>query len=201
MIKTSFRLPSRITSSICPTRIQSYSPSPEPTGASALNKPNVLILHPSGTNYCTRTSGFSSVGCIAHRDALPLAVISSPETARWICKYRSRRRQFALPAKEKISEISSLERSLSVCERDGKQAGWYAEETKGKSSYKRSFSSAMTVGIPVMHRCNDCYISHSMQHEGVWTQITQHTWGVVMKWAVAMVIRRYTVTELRGHKM
>lgn len=83
MIRTSFRLPAHITSSICPTRIQSYSPgSPEPTGAAALNKPNVLILHPSGTNYCTRTSGFSSVGCIAHRRALPLAVILQPETAR-----------------------------------------------------------------------------------------------------------------------
>lgn len=69
MIRASFS-PPQITSSVCPTRIQSYSPSPEPNGAPALNTQNVLILHPSGTKYCTRTSGFSSVGCIAHCDVL-----------------------------------------------------------------------------------------------------------------------------------
>lgn len=59
----------------------------------------------------------------------------------------------ALPAKEKISPISSLERSLSVCERDGKLAGCSAEGTKGKSSpsSKSSFSSAITAAVT--HRC------------------------------------------------
>lgn len=151
MIRASFSLPSRITSSICPTRIQSYSPSPEPTGAPALNKQNVLILHPSGTNYCTRTSGFSSVGCIAHRDAPPLAVIFQPELAGWICKYRNGRKQLALRAKETISEISSLVPSLSVYDSDSKQADWYGEKTKGESSHKHSSGCA---------RCSSSYLRH-----------------------------------------
>ena len=78
------------------------------------------MLHPSGTNYCTRTSGFSSAGCIAHCDVPPLTVVF---LARCSCEYRRRREQFGRRAKKKISKITGLVPSLNVDYGDDTQIG------------------------------------------------------------------------------
>lgn len=43
-------------------------------------------------------------------------------------------------------------------------------------------------------------VRHSWEQRRVWAHITQHTWRAMTKWAVAMVMRCYSIPELQGHR-
>lgn len=83
--------------------------------------------------------------------------------------------------------------SLNIDCGDGRQTGGHSGKTKGEASHNQG------IIIETMNNIVTPYISVGVTWGETWLE-TQHTWGGMMKWAVAMVIRHYSITELQGNE-